>query len=46
MKDLDKLLIDQKKYFRNTVIHASVNDRIVKIKSIRDWIKKNEWIIS
>ena len=42
MKELDKLLIDQKNYFQNTVVHASVKDRIVKIKSIRDWIRKNE----
>jgi len=42
MKELDNLLLNKKRYFRNKIIHTTVKDRIVKIKAIRNWILDNE----
>lgn len=45
MKELDNLLLCQKKHFNNTIIHLSIQDRVKKIKTIRDWIRNNEDLI-
>ena len=42
MKDFDNLLLNQKRYFRDKIIHTTVRDRIKKIKAIRTWILDNE----
>ena len=45
MKELDNLLINQRSYFRSTLLSSNIKDRILKIKKIRKWIVNNEQYI-
>ena len=45
MRALDEILEKQRVCFKTKILHTSVNDRILKIKKIRDWIKENEQYI-
>ena len=45
MKELDNLLINQRSYFRSTLLSSNIKDRILKIKKIRKWIINNEQYI-
>ena len=45
MRELKEILEKQRSHFKKQILHTSLNDRILKIKKIRDWIKTNEQYI-
>ena len=45
MKKLDSIFKAQKLFFHKNLLHTRVKDRVNKIKSIKNWILKNEDLI-